>query len=125
MPTVDDITDLPPDVEDPMKEVESIPVQEAEEMTLQDIFKRVMLEEDIFLIIDAVEELRLRKGLSKIKHDYNAKLRDNNLEPEDANLEFKVHEDTALPKNQVKIQIYLKKKPTITVHKLQVADGEL
>lgn len=97
----------------------------AQEMTLVEIYDKICTDEDIIIVIDAVDEPRVRKGLSSIKAKRNAKLRDSNLPTDDAQLEFVRHEDKDIPKERVKLQIFMRKKPTVTIHSLQVADGEL
>lgn len=99
---------------------------EAEELSLTDLYDRVCIDEDIIITIDAIEEPRVRRGLSSIKAKRNAKLRENNLPTDDVTLEFVTHTSEELQKqHRVKLQIYMKRKPTITIHNLQVADGEL
>lgn len=110
------------------EEAHAEPVHEvpAQEFTLVELYDKICTEDDIFIVIDAVEESRVRKGLSSIKAKRNAKLKDNNLPTDDSTLEFIKHEDEELAKtNRIKLQIFMKKKPTITIHKLEVADGEI
>lgn len=103
--------------------VETVDTSDVMEMTLQDIYKQLILQEDIIIIIDAVDEPRVRKGLSSIKAKENAKLRDNNLPTDNSTLEFKVHVDEELKKSgRVRLQMFLKDKPTVKVHKLIVSD---
>lgn len=110
----------------PENDLEDLPTNGSQELTLVELYDKICIEEDIFIVIDAVEEQRIRKGLSSVKAKRNQKLKDSKLPPDDANLEFKRHEDEELAKqNRVRLQIFMKKKPTITVHKLEVADGEL
>lgn len=93
------------------------------EMTLQDIYKQLILKEDIIIIIDAIDETRVRKGLSSIKAKENAKLRDNDLPTDSTTLEYIVHSDDELKKQKrIKLQIFLKQRPTVKIHKMIVAD---
>lgn len=93
------------------------------EMTLQDIYKQLILKEDIIIIIDAIDEIRVRKGLSSIKAKENAKLRDNDLPTDNTTLEYIVHSDDELKKQKrIKLQIFLKQKATVKIHKMIVAD---
>lgn len=99
---------------------------DVQEMSLVDIYENVYTNEDIIIVIDAIDEARIRKGLSSIKAKRNAKLKESNLPTEDLTLEFVKHEDAELAKqNRVRLQIFMKAKPTVKIHKLEVADGEL
>lgn len=104
-----------------------IQTNDTQELSLAEIYDRIYADEDIIIVIDAVEETRVRKGLSSIKAKRNSKLKDNDLPTDDSVLEFKTitTAEGEIPKGTVKLQIYLKRKPTVTVHSLIVADKEL
>lgn len=110
----------------PVDDLEALPSAGTQELTLVELYDKICEEEDIFIVIDAIEESRIRKGLSSVKAKRNSKLKESDLPIDDSVLEFKKHEDEELAKvNRVRLQIYIKRKPTITIHKLDVATGEL
>lgn len=94
---------------------------ESGEFTIQSLWSSISKNGDIIIIIDRVDEARLRKQLSSIKAKENAKIKSAGLHPDDTTLEFIEHKDETLDKNQVKLQIFLKQKPTVKIHKIIVA----
>lgn len=92
--------------------------------TYHQIYKDLTINEDIILVIDKKDENKLRKGLSAVKAKHNSKLKEANLPPSQAVLEFIVHKQADLPKEQIKIQIVLKSPPAITVHQIIIPQGE-
>jgi len=94
----------------------------AGEVTLASIWKNVCIQEDIIIIIDKTEELRVRKLLSSLKAKENAKMRSAGLKPDDSTLEFIEHKDfNEKEKDKIKLQIVLRRKPTVRVHKMIIA----
>lgn len=98
-------------------------IDTTQEMGLKELYEKLLLEEDIIVVIDKVDETRVRKGLSSIKAKQNAKFKDSGLPTEDSTIEFKVHEDYKV-NGRVKLQIYLKQKATVKVHALIIPDDE-
>jgi hypothetical protein len=104
---------------------------EVEEQTLADIFKNVTINEDIILVIDAGAEEFLRRGLAAIKYKANKAARDAGVEVDQRSLEFKIlawtevekHEDPGW-EGKSKVQVYLKSKQSIRVHRLTITDKE-
>lgn len=91
------------------------------EFTLASIWRELSDRGDIIIVIDIVDEPRVRKQLSALKAKENAKLKSADIPPDDKTLEFAIHEDRVLKEQgQVKIQIYLKSKPTVKLHKFIV-----
>ena len=77
-------------------------------------------------MIDAIDEPRVRKQLSALKAKENAKLKSADIPTDGKTLEFVVHEDKALEElKQVKLQVYLRDKPTVKLHKIIIANGSL
>lgn len=105
-----------------MQEVEAVPV---EELLLSEIYKEVCLNNELILVIEAVDEQRLRRALSVQKSKDNAKLKDAGLPPDDAKFEFIRIEDPELDKDKVKLQIVLKGPDRIKIFKKTIPSGEL
>lgn len=104
--------------------VELETVQDAQEQSFHDIYKQLTIHGDIILIIDAQDEIRLRKGLSAVKAKHMSKLKESGIKTEAQVLEFVVHPKTdELAAGQVKIQVSLAGRQTVKVHKTIIAEG--
>jgi len=129
--TVDlsDIPNLPTDALSTAElSTEDLELLEAEgdEMALEDIWKKLSIHEDLIMIIDKSDEPRLRKGLSAMKSKETAKLRSAGLPIEPVNLEFVVHKAVeGMPPNVVKLQVFLKKRAVVRLHKIIIPNGGL
>lgn len=89
------------------------------EFTIQSIWRVLSERGDIIIIIDAIDEPRLRKQLSALKAKDNAKLKSADIPTDDKTLEFIVHaRDPIMSAEQIKLQIYLKERPKVKLHKL-------
>lgn len=94
------------------------------EFTIQALWRAVCDRKDIIVVIDKVDEPRLRRQLSTLKAKDNAKLKSADIPTDDSTLEFVLHKDSDLDiQNQVKLQIYLKEKPKVKLHKFIVPGG--
>jgi hypothetical protein len=93
---------------------------ESGEFTLASLWNSICDKEDIIIVIDKVDELRVRKQLSSLKAKENAKLKSAGIRPDDTTLEFIEHKDFT-EKEKIKLQIILKHKPTVKVHKMIIA----
>jgi len=99
--------------------------------TLSDIFKNVTINEDIILVIDAGAEEFLRRGLATIKYKANKVAKEAGIEYDSRSLEFRLLPWTAEEKKldagwqkKSKIQVYLKDKQSIRVHRMMITDKE-
>lgn len=91
---------------------------EAGEYTVQSIWRTLSEKGDIIIIIDKVDEIRLRRQISSIKAKEHYKLREAGIPTDNDTIEFIIHKDKELDeKNLIKMQLFLKKKPTIKLHK--------
>lgn len=94
--------------------------------SIDDIYSFLLQNEDIILTIDADQEEDLRRGLTLVKHRHQRKIKEAGIPAngESKQLGFRVVEvlDTKEPK-QVKLQIWLKKRTTVKVHKMIVSEG--
>ena len=102
-----------------------------DEQTLSDIYKNVTVNEDIILVIDAEDEEMLRKGLASIKYKANRAAREAGFELDARSLEFRVLPWTKEEKEKeqgwegkIKIQVWLKAKQSIRVHRMMITDKE-
>ena len=99
------------------------------EFTVQSIWKVLSRKGDIILIIDKSDELRLRKQLSAIKAKENFKLKDAGIPTDSTTLEFIEHKGEGVKEEikdgQIKLQIVLKHKPMLKLHKLIIPKGDL
>ena len=96
------------------------------EFTLQALWRTLSETGDLIIVIDAIDEPRVRKQLSALKAKENAKLKSADIPTDGKTLEFVVHEDKALEElKQVKLQVYLRDKPTVKLHKIIIANGSL
>ena len=93
---------------------------ESGEFTLASLWNSICDKEDIIIVIDRVDEPRVRKQLSSLKAKENAKMKSAGIKPDDTTLEFIEHKDYP-EKDKIKLQIILKHKPTIKIHKLIIA----
>jgi len=93
---------------------------ESGEFTLASLWQNICETEDIIIVIDKVDEPRVRKQLSSLKAKENAKMKSAGIRPDDTTLEFIEHKDFP-EKDKIKLQIILKHKPTIKIHKLIIA----
>ena len=116
---------LPTGEDDGLQDLTQATQEPTQELTLQDLYEQICRDEDIIITIDAIEESRVRKGLSSIKSKYNSKLKDNNLPIDTSTLEFIVHDSPAdKAQGRVRLQIYLKKAATIKVHSIIVPEED-
>lgn len=122
---VDDVTDfmaLEGGLEDVTKQLED----GTEELSIRELYERILVDDDITIVIDAVDEPRIRRGLSSHKSKLTRKLQDNELPPEPITLEFNTIQDDKLrEKGRIKLQIYIKRKPTVTIHGYSVNEETL
>lgn len=105
-------------------EVEEL-TEEYKYLSYGDIYKELLANEEIIIVIDRAEENRLRRRLSVLKSKDLAKLKDSGFDTDDSKLEFIVIEDKDMPKGRVKIQIVMRTKIRIRVYNIQIPDGDL
>lgn len=98
---------------------------EGEDLTLQELYDRVFIEEELYIVVLTADVSRIRRGLSDIKNKRNSKLKKNDINPERGVLKFTVLEDVELPEGRVRLHVYLDKGETVRVFGITVADGEL
>ena len=87
------------------------------EFTIQALWRTLSEREDIIIVIDKVDEPSLRKQLSSMKAKENYKLKSAGIPTDDVTLEFITHKDISVDEDQVKLQVILKHKPRIKLHK--------
>jgi hypothetical protein len=96
--------------------------------SIDDIYNFLLENEDIILVIDADQEEALRRGLTLVKARHQKKVQEQGLPPngESKQLAFRVIEEVkdTEPK-QIRIQIWLKKRSNVKVHRMIVSDKEL
>jgi hypothetical protein len=95
-------------------------VEDETEVSMQAIYDEVYKHGELIIIIDRIDESRVRKGLSSIKAKQAQKMKSAGYQPENATLEFIEHEFE--DKDKVKLQIVLKQKPTVKVHRVIVPE---
>lgn len=98
-------------------------IEDEAEVSLQKLYDEVYKHGDLIIIIDKLDEQRVRKGLSSIKAKIAQKMKTAGYKPDEAILEFHVHEYE--DPDKVKLQIVLKQKPTVKIHKFIVPDESL
>ena len=106
-------------------ELEEVNPENFEEYPIAEIYKDLCLNGELILVIDAIEENRLRRNLSVMKAKEAAKLKDNGLQPDDAKLEFISIADPKLPKEMKKLQIVLKGGKKIKIYQRVVPTEDL
>ncbi len=105
-------------------ELESLEdIADEAEVSLQKLYDEVYKHGDLIIIIDKVDEPRVRKGLSSIKAKIAQKMKTAGFKPEESTLEFHVHEYKE--EDKVKLQIVLKQKPVVKIHRIIVPDESL
>lgn len=94
------------------------------ELSLTDLYDRLVLEGELIVTVPVEQEQKLRKGLAGVKAKQNQKLKDSGLPVDDASLGFVV---TANKKIQgaIDIHITLAKRTTITVLAVKKPDDTL
>ena len=99
--------------------------------TMGDLYKELLINEDMILIIDREEEEQMKQGLIAVKYKYNkaAKTADrptDNRALTFVTLPFTEEEEMTMEdlSAKTKIQVYLKARATIRVHKLIITDKE-
>lgn len=111
-----------PNTDDELEDLTATSGQEQgdeDEMSIADIYKQLTIHEDIILIVDKRDEAKIRKGLSAIKAKEIAKLKESNVPHDDVTLEFSKHPPIpGMIEGQLKLQIYLKRKASVKVHKI-------
>lgn len=99
-------------------------VNDVEEFTIEELYARLVLDEDFILDMVPVEQLfRLRKGLSNYKTKLNEKAKKAQLPTEERRIEFDTIETNAA-KGYIKIRVYFVGDTRIT-GKLIKSDGDL
>lgn len=96
--------------------------------SIEDIYSFLLKNEDIILTIDAEQESELRRGLALVKHRHMNKLREAGIAPngESKQLGFRVVDRVPNTEpEQIRLQIWLKKRTSIKVHKMLVSDKEI
>lgn len=101
-------------------------VTEHEFYTYDDLYKTLLINEEIIIVIEAIEEARLRRRLSVLKSKDAARMKKEGMEPEAIKLEFINIEDKNLKQGLIKLQILMKdSKPKIKIFSLTVAEEGL
>lgn len=102
-----------------------------EDMSFAELYKTLTINEDIILVIDAESEESLRKGLTTLKYKTNKSAREAGISFDSRTLEFKVlpftkEEELSIPdvESKLKVQVYLKAKSGVKVHKIVFTDKE-
>lgn len=97
----------------------------SEEIALSEIYKELLIHEEIIYTVEATDEPKLRRNLSVLKAKDAQKLKEAGFQPVDSKLEFITIEDKELPKGLIKIQIVLRPRAKIKVYGKQIPSGEL
>jgi len=105
--------------------LDDIPDDEQTYMSYSDIYKELLTNEELILVIERGAEQVLRRRLTVLKAKDIAKMKDAGLAAEDSKLEFIIIEDEDIPKSLIKLQIVLKARPRIRVYSMAVPDGSL
>lgn len=95
--------------------------------SIDDIYTFLLRNEDIILVIDADEEESLRRGLTLVKHRHQKKIKEAGVKQDEVKqIGFRVIEEIANTEpKQVRIQIWLKKRVSVKIHKMLVSDKEI
>ncbi len=96
------------------------------ETSYEQVFHFLKTNGDIILTIDEADEEELRRGLSVVKHNYNLKLKKDNVPQDTRQIAFKIIE--RLPDTepqQIRLQVWFRKKSSVVVHRLVVSDKDL
>ncbi len=109
---------MPNDVAASVSDLNELP--EDSEVTIQELWKQLSLNSDIIIIIDKSDEFRIRNGISRLKSRENAKMKSAGIEGDSSTLEFILPKEEMEDKNTVKMQIVLREKAKIKIHKMIV-----
>lgn len=94
------------------------------EVTLEELYKQLLLHEDIFVEVGGESEHRIRKGISSIKAKGNAKLKAADLPIDKFKIEYHVV-SRDVQNETVKIRIRVTRPEVVMIKKLEVADKEM
>jgi hypothetical protein len=94
------------------------------EMSLADLYQKLLAEEELIVTIPREAEETLRKGLSSHKYKLNQRLKREGIPPDDSTFTFQVTESKSHP-GAVDVHIFLAKKSTIPVLEISKPDNEL
>lgn len=96
--------------------------EQERELTYLDIYKKLLLSEDMILEIGGEDLHRLRKGISSVKARDNAKLKDSGLPVERFKIDYMMLGENQLTKT-VKIRIRIVRPDTVMVKNLIISEG--
>lgn len=96
-------------------------------MTFAQLYSTLIQMDEVIVHVPVGEEDRLRSGLTRYKGKQNYKLRQSGLPVENTVLSFNTLPQTAEDKaaNISRVQITLGERAGVTVHKIELPDGEL
>ena len=105
-------------------EMEDNHTEEIEEVTFQEIYQNLLLNDEIILEIAEEDEERLKTGIKNVKAKQATKCKEAGLVPDNNTLTFLSSKDP----NKVgitKLHIVLAKKATVKVFSMTIPDKEL
>lgn len=94
------------------------------EVTLEELYKQLLLHEDIFVEVGGESVHRIRKGISSIKAKNNDKLKRADLPIDRFKIDYEIVKEDKEAK-LVRLRIRIIKPVLIQVKKIEVADKEL
>lgn len=94
---------------------------ETTELSLVDIYNRILLNKELIITVPKDQEEMLRKGLASVKSKQNTKLKESGINPDSSQLQYNVTPNTEIP-DAVDVHIILSKRAAITVLKIQRPD---
>lgn len=95
--------------------------EETTELSLADIYNRLLINKELILTVPKDQEETLRKGLASVKSKQNTKLKESGIQPDSSQLQYNVTPSIDIP-DAVDVHIILSKRTSITVLKMQRPD---
>lgn len=94
------------------------------ELSLTDIYNKLLAHGELILTIPIDQEQDLRKGLTWTKAKQNKRIKEAGLQPDNASLSFTILPSTGKPE-LIDIHVVLAKKSSITIVDIKLPDPEL
>ena len=102
-----------------------------EDTSIAELYQTLLVHEDLILVIDKEAEEPLRKGLITTKYKANKAAKERGEQVDGRALEFVIlpftereESEVEFVEEKIKIQVYLKAKASIRIHKLILTDKE-
>lgn len=94
-------------------------------VSIASIYSFLYQHEDIIITINAADEESVRRGLALEKHRQQKKLKEAGAPEDSRTLGFMVLGPVAEHPEQIRLQIYLRKKQAVKLHQMIVSDKEM